>query len=344
MSGPYQDLRVVVVGAGFAAGAHLRALRQMGCRVTAIVTAHPRRRAKALSMFPDAHVDWPAPEALRHGADLAIIASPSDTHLEVAREAVAHRIDIVVEKPIDARLDHAEELVGLANAGGVGLAVVLQHRYKPAGRALQSLMSGGKLGEFTGGTVSVPWWRSRDYYAEPGRGTYTRDGGGVLITQAIHTLDLFISVVGAPHRVRAQTARVLQPMEAEDTVIGVLDYGAGRLVALYTTVAAYPGRDEELTVAGTTGTAVLRAADLTLHAASGADLLVADPAPSTAVDPSAMPTAWHRALLEDAIDAFAAGREPLANGASALVTQRVVAAVYRSAERGDWVEVPPTPR
>jgi predicted dehydrogenase len=337
----YRDLRVVVIGAGFGAGAHLRALRQLGCQVAAVVTGHPERRAAALAMFPDAEVDWPATEALRRGADLAIIASPSDTHLEVAREAVARRIDLVVEKPIDARLDRAEELVELARQGGVGLAVCLQHRYKPAGRALRSLVGSRGLGTFTGGSVTVPWWRPREYYDEPGRGTYARDGGGVLITQAIHTLDLFVSVVGAPLRVRAQGGRVVQPMEAEDTITGVLDYGAGRLVSVHATVAAFPGRDEELCIAGTAGTALLRGADLMRYPAPGAEpeVLVADPAASTAVDPSAMPTAWHRALLEDAVESFAAKRPPLADGPSALVTQRVVAAMYEAARTERWVDV-----
>ena len=113
----------------------------------------------------------------------------------------------------------------------------------------------------------------------------------------------------------------------------------------YATVAAYPGRDEELCVSGTAGTALLRGADLVHYPAPDAEpeVLVADPAASTAVDPSAMPTAWHRALLEDAVDAFAARRAPLANGPSALVSQRVVAAMYESARTDRWVEVGASP-
>src|SRR2546421_6748566 len=165
--GPYRDLRVVVVGAGFAAGAHLRALLQMGCQVAAVVTGRRERRRAALAMFPDAEVDWPAEEALRHGADLAIIASPSDTHLEVARQAVARGIDIVVEKPIDARLHHAEQLVELARDAGGGLAVVLQHRYKPAGQALRALVDAGRLGTFTGGSINRPPGRGPRGLQEP---------------------------------------------------------------------------------------------------------------------------------------------------------------------------------
>jgi UDP-N-acetyl-2-amino-2-deoxyglucuronate dehydrogenase len=234
-------------------------------------------------------------------------------------------------------------LVTVTRDSGVGLAVCFQHRAKPAGRALRSLVDGGALGAFTGGAVTVPWWRPQSYYDVPGRGSYDRDGGGVLITQAIHTLDLFLSVAGPPERVRADASRVAQRIEAEDTILGVLDYGAGRLAPVYATVAAYPGRDEELSISGTAGTAVVRGADLLRYTAVGAEPEVvvdgsADAGGSTAADPGAMPTAWHRTLLEDAMESFAAGREPLAGGASALVTQRVVAAMYRSAGTGGWVD------
>src|SRR5262249_52853419 len=160
---------------------------------------------------------------------------------------------------------------------------------------------------------------------------YARDGGGVLMTQAIHTLDLLLSVLGPPVRVRAEQSRVVQPMQAEDTLAGVLDYGAGRLGPVHGTVAAFPGRAEGPWVAGAAGTALVRGGDLLRYPAPGADpeVLASSDGVSTAVDPSAMPTGWHRALLEDAVDAFATGREPLASGPSALVTQRVVAALYR---------------
>jgi predicted dehydrogenase len=339
----YSELRVVVVGAGFGAGAHLRALREMGCEMVAVVTRHPGRAAAARALFPEVLTCWPATAALDRGADLAIIASPTATHLDIVREAAARDIDVVVEKPLDANLDRAAQLLDVAGRHGIGLAVCLQHRVKPAGRALRGLVDGGALGPFTGGAVSVPWWRPKTYYDEPGRGTYARDGGGVLIVQAIHTLDLFLHVVGAPARVQAQASRVVQPMEAEDTIAGVLDYGDGRLVPVHATVAAYPGRDEELWVSGTAGTALLRGADLLRYAEPGGEpeTVVTEQAASTAVSPSAMPTAWHRALLEDAVESFAAGREPVASGRSALATQRVVAAMYEAARTGGWVEIDP---
>ena len=314
-------MRTVVVGAGVGARAHLQALRELGWPLLGVVTSRS------------------GTEALDAGADLAVIASPPDTHLAIVRLAASRGINVVVEKPLHARLDLAEELVAVAEKAGIGLAVCLQHRAKPAGRALRSLVDGGTLGELTGGSISVPWWRPQSYYDEPGRGTYARDGGGVLITQAIHALDLFLSVAGPPIRVLAAASRVAHRMEAEDTLAGVLDYGSGTLVSLHTTVAQFPGRDEELTIAGSHGTAFLTGARLVHHTAAGTEVIVDDPGSSASADPGSLPVAWHRALLEDAATSFATGREPLASGPSALITQRVVAALYRAAECGTWVEV-----
>jgi UDP-N-acetyl-2-amino-2-deoxyglucuronate dehydrogenase len=331
--------RVAVIGAGLGAAAHLRALREMDCPVVAVATRDPGRAAAVRDLLPGTPICWPASEALDAGPTLAIVASPAGTHLDVVREAADRGIHVLVEKPLDARLDRAEEIVAVTRARGVGLAVCLQHRAKPAGRALRSLVGGGGLGRITGGAVSVPWWRPPSYYDEPGRGTYARDGGGVLINQAIHPLDLFIAAVGAPTRVYARATRTLHRLEAEDTVSAVLDY-AGWLAPVHATTAAFPGRDEELWVSGTAGTVVLRGAELIRFDGSGADptTLVADPGgASTAADPAGMPTAFHRALIEDAVEAFATGREPIAGGPSALITQRVVAAAYRSARLGEWV-------
>ena len=328
--------RVAVIGAGVGAMAHLKALRELDWPVLAVATRRAERAAAVRELHPDARVCWPADDVFDAGPDLVIVASPADAHLDGVRLAAARGVDVIVEKPLHARLDQAEELVEVAAKAGIGLAVCLQHRAKPAGLALKALV--GELGGLIGGSVSVPWWRPQSYYDEPGRGTYARDGGGVLMTQAIHALDLFLSVVGAPVRVLCAAGRTAaHRMEAEDVVAGVLDYGQGRLVSLYATVAQYPGRTEELTVAGTSGTGVLHGSRLVRY--PSAEVLMDGAASSASADPAALPVEWHAALIADAAEAFAAGREPLASGRSALVTQRVIAAVYQSGALGGWVDV-----
>jgi UDP-N-acetyl-2-amino-2-deoxyglucuronate dehydrogenase len=332
--------RVAVLGAGLAAGPHLAALERAGCEVVAVATRDEGRAARVRERFPRARRCWPPEGALDEGADLALVLSPPGTHADLVRAAADRGIDVLVEKPLEVNLARATDLVRTTEQAGIGLAVCFQHRARAAGRALRDLFTGGALGALVGGGIEVPWWRPQGYYDEPGRGTYARDGGGALITQAVHVLDLFLWTVGAPRRViAAEGTSALHRMEAEDVLGGVLDHGDGRIVTLHATTAAPPGRDERITLAGEEGTAVLTGGELVLHRRSGpVETVAAEPGSATAADPSLMPAGWHQAVLDDALAAFASGREPLASGRSALATQRVIAALYASAARGRWID------
>jgi UDP-N-acetyl-2-amino-2-deoxyglucuronate dehydrogenase len=335
--------RAAVLGAGLAAQPHLAALQAEGCEVVTVATRDEGRAARVRERFPGARRCWPAETALEDGVDLALVLSPAGTHLELVRAAAKHGADVLVEKPLDVTLPRAADLVHAAEEAGVGLAVCYQHRAKAAGRGLRDLYASGELGDLAGGTVLVPWWRPQEYYDQPGRGTYERDGGGVLITQASHALDLFLWTAGPPHRVMALAGTsALHRMASEDALGAILDYGDGRIVTLQASTAAYPGRDEQLTVSGSRGTAVLTGAELAVFRTPGeaAEILATEPASATAADPSRQPPGWHRTILRDALAAFAEGREPLAGGRSALTTQRVITALYTSAATGNWADVP----
>lgn len=332
--------RVALIGAGLAAGAHLRALAALGHDVATVVTGDDARLARVRQHFPGARACRDVAEALAADVDAALVLTPPATHLEIVSTVAGAGVPAVVEKPLDVSLPRAIRLVEAAENAGTGLAVCLQHRAKPAATALRTALDDGLLGEPLTTAVTVGWWRDPGYYAEPGRGTYARDGGGVLITQAIHVLDLVLWLVGAPARVSAVAGRSPRHHAEAETVVGaVLDYGGGRSVTLTTTVAAYPGDDERVLLVGSEGTAELVGAALRTHLVSGAEgpHVDAGERSSGVSDPADVPTAWHEALLADAFAAFDAGRPPLADGASALVTQRVIAAVYRAARTGDWV-------
>jgi predicted dehydrogenase len=164
----------------------------------------------------------------------------------------------------------------------------------------------------------------------------------VLITQAVHLLDLLLWTIGEPRRAVALAgAAPSHRLEAEDTVSALLDYGDGRAVTLTATTAAFPGDDERLTLVGGTGTAVLTGTALSVHRQRAPEhpLVVSEEGNGRVADPSLMPPGWHQAVLDDALDSFATGREPLAGGRSALRTQRVIAAVYRSVATGEWTDV-----
>src|SRR5262245_7867996 len=215
-----------MIGAGFASRPHLLALHDLGHEVVSVVTRREDRARTVQALFPKARQCWPAAPALDEGVDFAIVASPTNTHLEVVTEAAARGVDLVCEKPLGASLDQAEALVRIAREAGIGLAVCFQHRAKPGGRALYRLVPGGGVGETTGGMIHVRWWREQAYYDDPGRGTFERDGGGALITQGVHAVDLVVWALGPPRRVVACARQSpVHRMEAEDVFGGLMDYG-----------------------------------------------------------------------------------------------------------------------
>lgn len=333
-------MKVTLLGAGLAAGGHIRALAALDADVITVATRDTERLARVRKHFPQVRQCWP-PETALDGADVALVLTPPSTHLDLVRAAAERGIDVVVEKPLEVSASRALTLVEVAEAAGIGLAVCYQHRAKEAGRGLHELVTAGELGRLVGGSLQIVWWRPQSYYDEPGRGEVDRDGGGVLITQAIHTLDLLVWVLGAPERVLAIAGRSpVHEMESEDTMTALLDYGHATISAFMTT-AARPGTPEQLTLVGSKATATLCGPSLELHR-------VADPEPLTwgssagsgiEADTSLMPPDWHIALLRDAFTAFTEGREPLASARSALRTQYVVQALYDSAETGEWTAV-----
>ena len=146
-----------------------------------------------------------------------MILTPPNTHLDLVRQAAAAGKHILLEKPLEISIERAEALVAAAEEAGVTLGVVLQHRFRPASRALGAMLAEGRLGEIVSALGPRPNWRPQSYYDQPGRGTKARDGGGVLLTQAIHTLDLMISLAGLPVEVTAYAATsAVHRMETED--------------------------------------------------------------------------------------------------------------------------------
>jgi predicted dehydrogenase len=185
----------------------------------------------------------------------------------------------------------------------------------------------------TGGSVDMRWWRPQSYYDVPGRGTRARDGGGVLLTQGIHTLDNFLHIVGPPGELFAfaETSAVHR-MECEDVVAAALRYANGAPVSIHASVVAYPGFAERIEVSGTLGTATLASGQLDVrwldgrnHTVGAAQML------GGGADPMAFSHHAHQVVIEDFLDAVEGGRAPRISGASVVVVQRHVDALLESA-------------
>jgi UDP-N-acetyl-2-amino-2-deoxyglucuronate dehydrogenase len=248
---------------------------------------------------------------------------------------------ILLEKPLERSTERAERLVEGAAAAGVKLGVVFQHRFREASEHLRARLREGALGELAAVNVISPWWRPQSYYDEPGRGTLARDGGGVLITQAIHTLDLMLSLAGPVAEVAAITGTTpLHRMETEDFAGAGLRFASGAYGALMATTAEYPGFPERIELIGTKATAILTAGIVTIHYQDGRTERVGEEqGTGGGADPMAFPHDAHRALLADFLDAIDQDRSPRVTGREALRVHHFIDAVLRSSAERSVVAV-----
>jgi UDP-N-acetyl-2-amino-2-deoxyglucuronate dehydrogenase len=335
--------RIALVGLGMAVTPHAKSLLDLADRVEvayAFSRSEERRRAFA-ERFAFPLTDDLEKVAADRSVGAVMILTPPNTHLELVQRFAAAGKHILLEKPLERSTERARTLVEATEAAGVTLGVVLQHRFREASEALRGRLEAGELGELAIANVICPWWRPQSYYDEPGRGTLARDGGGVLITQAIHTLDLLLSLTGPVAEVAgvSGTSR-LHRMETEDFAGAGLRFASGALGVLLATTAAYPGFPERIELIGTRATAVLAAGVLTLHHRDGrVEKTGEEQGTGGGADPMAFPHDAHRALLTDFLDALDQDRNPRASGREALRVHRFIDAVLRASTEGRTVAV-----
>jgi Predicted dehydrogenases and related proteins len=326
--------RVAVVGLGMAVTPHAQSLRDLEARVevAGAYSPTPQRRSEFAKRF-----DFPVTGDLDalvgdSSIDAALILTPPRTHLPLVERFAAAGKHILLEKPLEADSVRAEAVVACCERAGVLLGVVLQHRFRPAARALAQLRTGGELGDIAIASVHVPWWRPQSYYDEPGRGTLARDGGGVLITQAIHTLDLFLALAPPLAEVVAfATTTPLHRMETEDVACAALRFANGAIGSLHATTAGYPGFAERIEMVGTRGTAMLTGGKLDVYQHDGRRESAGDESTQGGgADPMAFANDAHRAVLAEFLDALAQGRQPTNNGRSALAVHQLIDALLES--------------
>lgn len=329
---------VGVIGLGMAAAPHLKSLRDLSEIVT-VRGAFSRTAEKRKSVcdeygMPEAHsVESMLADDV---VDAVLILTPPNARMDLVRACAAAGKHILMEKPIERSVAAAEEIVGICENAGVHLGIVFQHRYRPDAIRLRALLASGKLGEIGAVRVQIPWWRDQAYYDEPGRGTLERDGGGVLISQAIHTLDLMLSLLGPVILVQAIAATTrLHAMEAEDFVAAGLQFANGAPGSLVATTAAFPGFPEAIEIDCENATARWQSAALTVHWRDGrVEGGASDVGTGAGADPMAFPHDWHRDLIADFVGAVQEDRQPAVSGRVALNVHYLIDALLESARTG----------
>jgi predicted dehydrogenase len=248
---------------------------------------------------------------------------------------------VITEKPLDITSAKADTLIAACAAAGVKLGVFFQDRFAPDLVRLKAAIGAGALGRPLVASARVKWWRPADYYTgSRWRGSEALDGGGALMNQGIHTVDLLLWLWGDVTRVFARRTAALHPIEVEDTLVATLEFANGALATLEATTAAFPGYPRQIELTGENGTVIIRQARV-----SAADLRNPYPGLESAAEAvdSGSPSATiadvsgHQAVIEDVLQAIANDSEPRCNGREGRRSVAVVEALYQSARTGESV-------
>jgi predicted dehydrogenase len=322
---------ISVIGLGNALQPHARGLVDLADRVRVVwAAASSEARLKDVADRYGFPTTTDIARAIADPAvDAVMVLTPANAHLPIAEAAFAAGKHVLCEKPLEVSIERGEQLIAAGRRVNRRLGICLQHRFRLGSRRLHDVLAEGVLGSVQAATMMVPWWRPQAYYDEPGRGVRARDGGGVLITQAIHSLDLFRWLVGIQNIEAAQVCTTaLHRMETEDYAAALVRLGNGAPGTIVGTVAAYPGSPEWMHIIGSNGTARLEGGSLRLSFLDGREEVLGDASGTgSGANVMAFSHEAHKAVLSDFLDAIEQGREPAIPGEEALATQRVIEAI-----------------
>jgi UDP-N-acetyl-2-amino-2-deoxyglucuronate dehydrogenase len=340
--------RIGIVGGGNISDTHARAAREIpGVTVEAVYGQNSGRVARLVEQYGGTAYDSFEAFLEHPGLDVVLLGSPSGLHAAQGMAAARRGLHVLTEKPLDIGTEQVDLLIRDCDAAGVKLGVFFQDRTAPDLAWLKRLIDAGELGDPILTSARVRWYRPPEYYSgSRWRGTWALDGGGALMNQGIHTVDLLLWLYGDVRSVFAQTRTALHAIEVEDTAVACLTFAGGALGTLEATTAAFPGYPRRMELTGTNGTVVVegdRVVSVDLHSAPSEPPPVAEP-PRNASSSSATVSdvSGHRRVLEDFLSAIASGGTPKCDGREGRRSVALVEAIYESA-RSDAATAPRQP-
>lgn len=283
----------------------------------------------------------------REDLDAIIIATPHHLHASMTIEALEAGKHVLVEKPMAISLKDADEMIASARRAYLKLGVALEFRFDDSSQRLRRAIDEGRLGRLIFGDAIVKWYRSQEYYEQsPWRGRWTTEGGGALINQAIHTIDLLRWYMGSPELLWARTETVAHRIEVEDLAAAVLRFKNGALGIIEAGTSFYPGFPTRLEVHGLDGTVVIEGDKLAVWSLKGEESQeerrepVATEGMAAWARPEAVPPINHARLLRDFALSILEDREPYVSGEEGRKSLEVVMAIYKSSKTGEPVIFP----
>ena len=342
-----------IIGCGVIAPFHARAIAELpNARLVAVTDAVPERARDLAMQFGVDHHDELDALLARPDVEIVSVCVPTGLHASIGMQVAAAGKHVVVEKPIEVTLEAADRLIAACHASDVKLAVISQHRWDPGVRELKELADSGRLGRLVLGDAVVKWYRTQQYYdSGDWRGTRNLDGGGALMNQGVHYVDLLQWVMGPVDQVFARCrTSAHEGIEVEDIAVAVLSFASGAVGVVEGSTAVYPGLSERLEVTGTGGTVIVEAGEVKVRELKdekgetspyGGQVALAGVGRSQgAADPAEISYRGHREQLADLMEAIETGRRPFIDGAEARKPLEIILAVYESARTGRDVTLP----
>ena len=338
-----KKIGIGVVGTGMAAKPHALALNDLKdiIEVKGVFSRNEEKRKLFAENYNFATANTIEDISENSEIDMVIIITPPNQRLELVDKLSRAGKHILMEKPIERSTEKAEKIVDICHKNKVSLGIVFQHRFRESSKKLKQLINENKLGPIYSVQVNIPWWRDQSYYDEPGRGTYERDGGGVLISQAIHTLDLMISLVGPVEAVQAISQRTpFHIMEAEDFVSGAFKFKNGAIGSLMASTSSYPGYPESIILNCEKGSAKLESGTLIIQWQNNKiEEFGETSGTGGSADPMAFPFDWHKSLIKNFALSLNDNKSTIVSGEEALKVHTLIDAIIESSNKGILVKI-----
>ncbi|QEG01621.1 Putative 4,5-dihydroxyphthalate dehydrogenase [Stieleria maiorica] len=345
------SIGIGIVGCGMIANFHARAIAD--AEGAHLVGAYSRRKQEC-DAFAEKHGGRGFGSLEEMLADPEIqavsICTPSGLHLDSAVAAAKAGKHVIVEKPLEITTERCDQIIKACDEAGVRLSVAFQSRFHQSSLLMKEAVDSGRFGKVTMGDAYVKWYRSQEYYdSGEWRGTWKLDGGGALMNQAIHSVDLLLWLMGPVKQLSAMTSTLThERIEVEDVAVATLQFESGALGVIEATTTAYPGALKRIEISGNEGSAILEEEDIKAwefanetetDAKVRAEMVGKTDTGGGASDPSAISHDGHTKIIEETVRAINEGRPTTINGHEGRRSVEVICAIYESAKTGKIVKL-----
>ncbi|TQS92991.1 Gfo/Idh/MocA family oxidoreductase [Arthrobacter sp. TS-15] len=352
-----RTFRVGIAGCGAISRNHLEAFRALNnVQIVGVCDVDADRARATAEAWGIPNAVTSMEELLNLGLDIVSVCTPHPTHEEVVLKAAAAGVNVLCEKPIATKLESAERMVAACENAGVQLGVLFQRRFWPASQKIRTAIDDGTLGRAIMAQCSVMLHRAPEYYTRDAwRGTWESDGGGVLMSQAVHQIDLLQWYLGDVAEVygKVNTYRHADYIEVEDSATAVITFTSGAMATLEASTAVSPNLGIQLRITGETGasaslTEFPEGSDGRLDLWAVGEQIVVEPVHPEGVEPNVDLSVingqlipFHKLQVQDFVQALENGTEPAITGKDALKSLRILLAVYESSRTGQPVRFAP---